>query len=348
MKIFKQSLTPEAIQAIIGGELVQKSQVSLNNIADAIEAQEHSVIFIDNDKFLPMVIESNAGLILASTKYQNDLNNHKANILFSENAYQSILILMQYWLKTEEAGFVYSIHPTAVIGENVTLPEHIAIGPYVVISDGVVIGDYTRIDAFCSIGSDTTIGRHCRFYPNVTIYADTVINNNVVIHSGSVIGADGFGYLLFEGMQHKIPQIGQVIIHDNVEIGAGTTIDKGTIGTTVIGEGTKIDNLVQIGHNCQIGRHSILCAQVGLAGSTKIGDYVFLAGQVGMAGHISIGDGVMVGAQSGVVSDIEAGKKYFGSPAREAMLAKKIMAVENSLPEMYKFYQKLKKEKERE
>jgi UDP-3-O-[3-hydroxymyristoyl] glucosamine N-acyltransferase len=348
VKKFRQSLTPEAIQKIIGGESVVKRSVSLCSIADPKEAQEHSVIFVDSEKFLPLVLSSEAGLIIAGSKFKNELQSSTSNLIFVENSYRAILILIHYWQETEKADFVTQVHPTTVIGHNVVLPKHVNIGPYVVIGDNVTIGDYVKIEAFCSVGNNTIIGQNCHFYPHVTVYEDTVIGANVTIHSGSVIGADGFGYLLYEGKQQKIPQIGQVIIHDNVEIGANTSIDKGTIGATIIGEGTKIDNLVQIGHNCVIGKHSILCAQVGLAGSTIIGDYVFLAGQVGVAGHLTIGDGVMIGAQTGVVSDLEAGKKYFGSPAREAMQAKKIMAVENSLPEMYKFYHKLKKEKERE
>lgn len=333
---------------IIGGEPVVKHAVSLCSIADPTEAEQHSVIFVDSEKFLPLVLGSKAGLIIAGIKFKVELHDSKANLIFVENAYRAILILINYWQTAENADFVSQIHPTAIIGAGVTLPKHVMLGAYVIIGDNVTIGDYTIIDAGCSIGNNTVLGQNCHFYPNVSIYEDTTIGNNVIIHSGSVIGADGFGFLLFEGIQQKIPQIGQVIIQDNVEIGANSSIDKGTIGATVIGEGTKIDNLVQIGHNCIIGKHCIFCAQVGLAGSTTVGDYVYFGGQVGVAGHLTIGDGVMIGAQSGVVSGIEAGKKYFGSPARDAMLTKKIMAVENSLPEMYKFFQKLKKEQERE
>lgn len=336
------------IHKIVGGEALFHNSVMIDCLADPKEATVNSLIFIDNDNFLPLVKNAEAGLIIAGMKFKDELKEHHSNLIFVENSYQSVLILMHYWLETEKAEFVSQVHPTAVIGNNVSLPEKIKIGPYVVIGDDVCIGSYSDIGAFCSIGNNTIMGQHCHLFPNVTVYEDTQIGNNVIIHSGCVIGADGFGYIPLAGIQQKIPQIGYVIIHDNVEIGANSSIDRGTIGTTIIGEGTKIDNLVQIGHNCVIGKHSILCAHVGLAGSSTIGDYVYLAGQVGLAGHLTIGDGVMVGAQSGVVSDIEAGRKFFGSPAREAMLAKRIMAVENSLPEMYKFYQKLKKERDRE
>ncbi len=348
MKIFKNTLTPQAINSIIGGELSASREVSLNRIADPASADEQSVIFLDSEKYLPLVLASKAGLVIAGNKFKADFPTQQFNLIFTENSYQSILILMHFWLEAEKEEFVSEIHPTAVVGKDVKLPEHVKIGPYVVLGNETEVGDYTQIDAFCSIGRKSKIGSHSHLFSNVSIYEDTVIGDKVYIHSGCVIGADGFGYLLLNDIQQKIPQIGQVIIHDNVEIGANTTIDRGTISPTVIGEGTKIDNMVQIGHNCVIGKHCILCAQVGLAGSSVLGDYVYLAGQVGLAGHLNIGDKTMVGAQSGVASDLEAGKKYFGYPARDAMLMKKIMAVENNLPEMYKFIQKLKKERGQE
>ena len=348
MRHFKQALSSDSIHKIIGGELYTKKDVSLNCVSDPKQANENSVIFLDNDKFLSFVLETQAGLIIANSKFKQALENITTNLLLVDNAYQSILILIHFWLKSEEGEFVTNIHHTAVINPKVKLPENVIIGAYTYIDEDVKLGEYTKIDAFCSIGAKTQIGEHCHIYPHVTMYPDTIVGDNVYIHSGSVIGADGFGYLLMNGLQQKIPQIGQVIINNNVEIGANTTIDRGTISPTIIGEGTKIDNLVQIGHNCVIGKHCILCAQVGLAGSTILGDYVYLAGQVGLAGHLTIGDGAMVGAQSGVASDLEKGGKYFGYPAREAMQMKKIMAAENSLPEMYRFYKKKKKEEEQE
>jgi UDP-3-O-[3-hydroxymyristoyl] glucosamine N-acyltransferase len=348
MRKFRQQLTPEAIHKIVSGEAEIKQSVLLNNIADPKSAQVDSIIFLDNEKFLPLITESQAGLIIVSNRYRDLCHECGSNLIFTENAYHSILILMHYWLESEKGEFQASIHPTTVIGKGAVLPDNVIIGPYCVIEDNATIGEFTEIGAFCSIGENTRIGKGCHLFPHVTIYANIILGDNVAIHSGSVIGSDGFGYLPYNNIQQKIPQIGQVIIHDHVEIGANSTIDRGTIGPTIIGEGTKIDNLVQVGHNCIIGKHCIICAQVGLAGSTNVGDYVYLAGQVGLAGHLSIGDGVKVGAQSGVASDLQSGKQYFGYPAREAMLMKRIMAAENSLPEIYKFYSKLKKERDQE
>lgn len=348
MKKFNQQLTPDAILKIIGGEAALKKTVSLNSIADPREAEPNSVIFLDSDNYVEYAIDSKAGLKIIGNKFKNKFSKHMANIIFVENSYHSVLILMKYWQEKDKSAFESNIHPSAIIGANVKLPEKVSIGPYVLIGDDVSIGEYSRIDSFCTIEKDSKIGKNCHLYPNVTIYEDTQVGDDVYIHSGSVIGADGFGYILQEGIQSKIPQIGRVIIHNNVEIGANTTIDRGTIGPTIIGEGTKIDNLVQIGHNCIVGKHSILCAQVGLAGSTIIGDYVYLAGQVGVAGHLEIGNQAMVGAQSGVAGSLKAGEKYFGTPAREAMHMKKIIASENSLPDIYKLFNKIKKERGQE
>ncbi len=348
MRIFRHDLSPEQVARITGGELILKNQAVLNRISDPRQADDHSVIFQDNEKFLSLVAGSQAGLIIAGNAFREQLKDHGANLIFTDKAYQAIMVLADWWLESEKADFTTAVHPTAELGQGVSLPEHIRIGAFAVIGDNVILGDYTIVESFCQVGNGTRTGTGCHLYPHVTIYPDTELGDNVYIHAGCVIGADGFGYMLLGGVQKKIPQLGQVIIHSNVEIGANTTIDRGTIGPTVIGEGTKIDNLVQIGHNCVIGRHSILCAQVGLAGSTVVGDYVYLAGQVGVAGHLTIGDRAMVGAQSGVSNDLEAGGKYFGYPAREAMRMKKIMAVENSLPDMYKAVQKLKKDKQQE
>lgn len=187
MKKFRQSLTPEAIHQIIGGDYVANKTVSLSSIADAGEAEVHSVIFIDNDKFLSHVKSSKAGLIIAGNKYKDELNYHESNLIFVDNAYHAVLILMHYWQETEKADFVSFVHPTAVIGDNVTLSDNVRVGPYAVLAENASIGDFVHVDAFCSIGENVSIGNNCHFYPNVTIYNDTIIGNNVVINSGCVI-----------------------------------------------------------------------------------------------------------------------------------------------------------------
>jgi UDP-3-O-[3-hydroxymyristoyl] glucosamine N-acyltransferase len=206
------------------------------------------------------------------------------------------------------------ISEKAFVSHRAIIGRDVSIYPYTYVSDDVVIGDKTIIYPGVFIGDETTIGDECVLYPNVTIRERVKIGSKVIIHPGSVIGSDGFGYVSEGGRHHKIPQIGGVIVGDNVEIGANVTVDRATTGNTVIGSGTKIDNLVQIAHNVRIGENSIIVAQVGIAGSSEIGNFVVLGGQVGIPDHVRISDGTMVGAQSGVVGDLTKGV-YSGSPA---------------------------------
>jgi UDP-3-O-[3-hydroxymyristoyl] glucosamine N-acyltransferase len=306
-------------------------------------SRSQSVIFVEQEKYLDASLASSAGLVICSEAYAGKLGNH--NLLLVDKPYFALMKLVSIWLHLESHTRVAKIHPTAVISPEAVLAEGVSVGAYSVIEAGARIDKGTVIASGCQIGKNVNIGTNCHLYPAVTIYEDCILMDRVVLHSGVVIGADGFGFLLDGGKQIMIPQIGNVIINNDVEIGANSAVDRGTIGSTIIGEGTKIDNLVQIGHNCIIGKHSILCAQVGLAGSTIVGDYVYLAGQVGAAGHIKIGDRAMIGAQSGISNDIPEDARCRGYPARDAGLMKRIMAAEMSLPDMYKAYRRsLKKE----
>lgn len=338
MKRFKTILEPHVIQSIIGGVLQGESQQGLDNFAEPHEATESSVIFLEQEKYFDAVLAAKPGLCICNASYIDKLSDK--NLLIVDKPYQSVLMLISYWLKQDAGLFVPELDPSSRIGNNCELDPQIRIGTNVKIGDNCKIGKYSIIEANSVIADNCILGEGCHLFPNVSVYSDCILGNGVIIHSGTVIGSDGFGYILMGGKQQKIPQIGNVVIHDDVEIGANTTIDRATIGSTIIGEGTKIDNLVQIGHNCIIGKHCILCSQVGLAGSTITGDYVYLAGQVGVAGHLSIGDRAMIGAQSGIANDIEADGKYFGYPAREIGLTKRIMAAEKYLPEIYRAYLK--------
>jgi UDP-3-O-[3-hydroxymyristoyl] glucosamine N-acyltransferase len=225
------------------------------------------------------------------------------------------------------------IDKSAHIAEDVRIPSGCYIGVNAVISAGARIGEGVEIHANACIGERATIGDRSRIYQNVTICREVTIGKQVVIYPHAVIGSDGFGYAREAGRHLKIPQVGTVIIEDFVEIGAGTTIDRATLGATIIKEGAIIDNLVQVAHNCTVGKGAILCAQVGLAGSTIIGDNAVLAGQVGVAGHLRIGNGAILEAKSGVASDVPDGSVQFGSPSREVYLAHKIEAILNRLPD---------------
>jgi UDP-3-O-[3-hydroxymyristoyl] glucosamine N-acyltransferase len=224
------------------------------------------------------------------------------------------------------------------------------IGPGCDVHPFANVGEYTVLGARCRVHSGAVIGRHCRvgedvvLYPNVVLYDGTILGHRVILHAGAVIGADGFGYRAHQGRHTKVPQLGNVEIGDDVEVGACTTIDRGTFGATRIGEGTKIDNLVQIGHNCQIGRHNLLVSQMGIAGSSSTGDYVVIAGQVGITDHVHIGDRAVVGAQAGVTKDIPAGQVWVGAPARPDRETKRIVMCMEKLPEMRRDLRRIKQQ----
>jgi UDP-3-O-[3-hydroxymyristoyl] glucosamine N-acyltransferase len=226
------------------------------------------------------------------------------------------------------------IHPTVVVDPQAKLAEDVCAGPQVVIDGGVAVGPGTQLGAGVFLGEGVTVGSQCVFYPRVTVYPGARIGNRVVLHAGVVVGSDGFGYVFAQGQHHKFPQLGGVIIEDDVEIGTNSTVDRGSLGTTVIGRGTKIDNLVQIAHNVKIGHHCVIAAQTGISGSVEIGNYVVLGGQVGVADNVRIEDSVIVGAQAGIPSGkaLRKGIKYWGTPARPLPEFKKMYGHLSHLP----------------
>jgi UDP-3-O-[3-hydroxymyristoyl] glucosamine N-acyltransferase len=229
---------------------------------------------------------------------------------------------------------VPGIHATVVVAADARVDAGASIGPFCVISSGAEIEAGTLLDAQVFVGANVRIGRDCRVFPQVTLREETRLGDRVTVHAGAVIGADGFGYAREGARYVKIPQVGRVILEDDVEIGANVTIDRGALGPTTIGRGTKIDNLVQIAHNVTIGEHSLVVAQVGIAGSTKLGNYVTLGGQVGLSGHLKIGNRVSVAAQSGVMHDIPDGEKWFGYPAQPDRKTKRQILAIQQLPQL--------------
>jgi UDP-3-O-[3-hydroxymyristoyl] glucosamine N-acyltransferase len=226
------------------------------------------------------------------------------------------------------------VHPTAVVAAGARVDPTAAVGPLVVVAEGAVVGARAWLHASVYVGPHVVVGEDCVIHPHVTLREGVRLGRRVVIHPGAVLGADGFGFVSGGTGHTKIPQVGGVVVEDDVEIGANTTIDRATVGDTVIGRGTKIDNLVQIGHNVRVGEHVLLVAQVGVSGSCRLGRGVVLGGQVGVADHVTLGDGVMVGAQSGLHADVEAGARLLGTPARPLTEAKRIMLAEGRLPEV--------------
>jgi UDP-3-O-[3-hydroxymyristoyl] glucosamine N-acyltransferase len=233
------------------------------------------------------------------------------------------------------------IHPGATVAPGAEISADASVQAQAVIEEGAVIGPRSIIGAGSFVGRGARIGADCHLHPRVVVREDCLIGDRVILHSGAVIGADGFGYDTRDGRHHKIAQSGHVVVGDDVEIGANTTIDRARFGRTVIGEGTKIDNLVMIAHNVIIGRHCIICAQVGISGSTQIGDYVILAGQAGIVGHIKIGDGTIIGAQSGVSNDVEPGSRLVGSPPRPIGEWKRAVVRIDRLGELYERVKRL-------
>ncbi len=342
MKHFKNELSLSALSKLIGLNLSTTDPgIQFNNVAELFEANSQSVCFFENEKYLHQAEQSKAGLIFVSESCA--LKNNSLLIPVAK-PYLTFMTLVTLWLKMDEKNKIPFISESAKIAPSAQIGNNVTIGHHVVIEDNVIIGDDCTIEANSVIKENSKLGNACHLFPNVTIYQDCVLGNQVFIHSGTVIGADGFGYVLMNGQQIKIPQVGNVVIEDQVEIGACACIDRATIGSTLIKKGTKLDNLVQIGHNCTINENSILCAQVGLAGNSSIGKTVYLGGQVGVAGHLHIEDQTMVGAQSGVASSIKTGK-YFGTPVMPIQQQLRVAACLKELPDITKYVKQMMKEK---
>ncbi|MFA5357003.1 MAG: UDP-3-O-(3-hydroxymyristoyl)glucosamine N-acyltransferase [Candidatus Omnitrophota bacterium] len=322
----------------VGGELTGDPATVITGVSGIREAREGDITFVANPKYFPLIEKTSASAIIAP----REIKDAPKPIIRCDNpslAFAKVISLAV----PGESNHPKGIHPAAVIGKGVSLGKGAAIGPYAVIEDNVSIGDNAIIYSGSFIGHDTKIGRDSLIYPNVSIRERVTIGERVIIHSGTVIGCDGFGFAAVEGLHQKIPQVGIVEIGDDVEIGANVTIDRARFEKTVIGSGTKIDNLVQIAHNVVIGKNCIIVAQVGISGSTVIGNNVILAGQAGLVGHISVGDNSVVMAQSGVSKSIPAGTMVWGYPAKPAGTAKRVNACVQSLPKLFDTVSALKK-----
>lgn len=334
--------TAKQIAEFIQGRVEGDECATVNTFAKIEEGIPGAISFLSNPKYTHYIYETKSSVILVN----DDVELEKpvsATLIRVKNAYECIAKLLQLYesMKPKKTGIdtLASISPKAVIGKDVY------IGAFAVIGDGAVIGDSTQIYPHTVIGDGVTIGEKCQIYPNVTIYQGCQLGKNVTIHAGSVIGADGFGFAPNTEGYAKIPQIGIVIIEDNVEIGANTCIDRSTMGQTVIHQGVKLDNLIQVAHNCEIGENTVMSAQVGLAGSTKIGAWCMVGGQAGFSGHIHIADKTFIGAQSGVIKNTKGnGETLIGSPAIDPKVFFKAKAVYPRLPEMYKEISALRKE----
>jgi len=320
--------TTAEIAKTIGGEVVGDPTAILKGFAPAEHAREGDLTFAENEDYFARAEKSAATAIIADPRFSS-----AAKILIRvPNA--RIAFAKAVALFFPERTFPAGIHPTAVIAASAQVDASAHVGPHCVVGERVKIGARAVLQAGNFIGDDSKLGDEVNLFPNVTIYPRTIIGVRVRIHSGTVVGSDGFGYVLDAGIHRKVPQIGNVVIGDDVEIGANVAIDRGALGSTIIGKGTKIDNLVQIAHNVEIGDGSIVVAQVGISGSTRLGQYVVLAGQVGIAGHLKIGNQVTIAAKSGVMTDIPDGGKWLGIPAQPDKLAKRQLIAIQHLPDI--------------
>jgi UDP-3-O-[3-hydroxymyristoyl] glucosamine N-acyltransferase len=331
-------VTLEAVAKAIDGTVVGDGSVEITGVAGIREAQEGDLTFLANPRYEPYLELTQASAVIVS-------ENHRSigkPLIQNPNPYLAYLKAVRLFAgdkKRPAAG----VHPSATVARDATVPADAYIGPHVVIEPGAVIGAQAAIHAGCYVGQGARLGDEVLLYPRVTVREECVLGDRVIVHSGTVIGSDGFGFVRDGDVYRKLPQIGTVEIGDDVEIGANVTIDRATTGATRIGAGSKIDNLVQIAHNVQIGKCCIIVAQVGISGSTVLGDYVVLAGQVGVVGHIEIGDGATVGAQSGVSKSVKAGERVFGTPAMPLRQAKRIEASLRNLPELIQTVRALKR-----
>ncbi|MFN2622279.1 MAG: UDP-3-O-(3-hydroxymyristoyl)glucosamine N-acyltransferase [Chthoniobacterales bacterium] len=294
---------------LVGGEFAGDRNCSITTVASLSQASGDQLSFLSNRKYAAELAATKAGAILVPKK----LEGSDSRWIRVDDPYFAFAKIMTRWFSNRPMP--KGISSKAVVAESAKLGENVSLGHFVIVGENVVIGNNVTIFQGVSIEAGSTIGDDCIVYPNVAIYDGTRIGNRCIIHSGVVIGSDGYGFATHDGKHHKIPQIGIVRIEDDVEIGAGTTIDRAALGETVIGEGTKIDNLVQIGHNVKVGKHCLLVSQVGIAGSTELGDYVAVAGQSGFSGHLKIGHRVQVAAKSAVLDDVPDDAKVMGSPA---------------------------------
>lgn len=321
------------IAAFVQGRIEGDENATVNDFAKIEDGKEGAISFLSNPKYLHYIYDTKSSIVLIDEKVELD-KPVSATLIRVNSAYEAVAKLLQLYesLKPKKTGIdsLAFVSPKAKIGNNCY------IGPFAYIADGVEIGDGCQIYPHVCISEGAKVGSNCLFYPNVTVYHGCKIGNNVTLHAGCVIGADGFGFAPNANGYDKIPQIGIVTIEDDVEIGANTCVDRSTMGSTFVRKGVKLDNLVQIAHNTDIGANTVMSSQVGIAGSTKVGEWCMFGGQVGVSGHIKIGNHVMLGAQSGVPGNLKDNEQLIGTPPMPMKAYFRSQAVFRRLPDMYR------------
>jgi len=324
------NFTTAEIAKRLDGEVLGDETAVLSGFATTDAAKAGDLTFAENAAYFAAAEQSDATAIIAGQEFSS------ARKIVIRVTHPRVAFARALGVFFPEPGFAPGIHPSAVIAASAQIDPTAHIGPHCTVEERAQLGAHCVLQAGSFVGADAVLGEGTNLFPNVTIYARSQIGQRVRIHAGSVIGSDGFGYVLDSGMHRKVPQIGNVVIGDDVEIGSNVSVDRGALGSTVIGKGTKIDNLVQVGHNVEIGDYSILCSQVGIAGSVKLGKFCVLAGQVGLAGHLKIGNEVTIGSKSGVMHNIPDGETWLGIPAQPDKQAKRVMIALQRLPDLLK------------
>ena len=326
------------IAVFLKGELVSDADLDITGLAKIESAQKGELTFLANPKYSKFLDTTYASAVLVS-KEQKTISIPYIKV---DDPYLAFLEMLKFFNPPVEPNF-NGVHQSAVIAESASIGKNAQIGPFTFIGENVTIGADTIIYPGCVVLDNVKIGENCKIHSNVSIREECSLGNNNIIHSGVVIGSDGFGFAPTGDTYKKIPQLGKVVIENDVEIGANSTIDRATLGDTIIKDGCKIDNLVQIAHNVVIDENTVIVAQTGISGSTKLGKHVTVAGQVGMVGHIEIGDNAIIAAQSGISKNVPAGEVWFGSPAQPIMKQKKVEASLRHLPELAKKIHQMEK-----
>lgn len=333
--------TAQQIAELIKGRVEGDKDAKVSSFAKIEEGHEGAISFLSNKKYLHYIYETKSSVVLVDESLALE-RNVNCTLIRVKSAYEAVAQLLQLYesMKPRKRGIsdLAFIDPTATIGKDCY------IGPFAYVGPKCVIGDNSIIHPHAALGDNVIVGKNTEIHSNAVIYHDCKVGNRCILHAGGVIGADGFGFAPSENGYDKIPQIGIVTIEDDVEIGANTCVDRSTMGSTFIRNGVKLDNLVQIAHNTDIGANTVMSSQVGVAGSTKVGEWCMFGGQVGISGHITIGNKVMLGAQSGVPGSIKDGQQLIGTPPMEMRSYFKSQAIFRRLPEMYNEINKLRKE----
>jgi UDP-3-O-[3-hydroxymyristoyl] glucosamine N-acyltransferase len=331
------TITAADLARKLQGDVIGDGSAAITGFAQAETARTGDLTFAENDDYFAKAEQGGASVILVS----REAGSSSKTLIRVSNARVAFAKALRLFFPEQRPAA--GIHASAVVASSAKVDASAHVGPFCVVGERAIIGPRCVLEGGNHVGDDCILGEDVRLFARVVLYAHTQVGNRVRLHAGVVIGADGFGYVFDQGQHLKVPQIGNVIIQDDVEIGANSAVDRAALGSTVVGKGTKIDNLVQVGHNVILGEHNILCGQVGVAGSVKVGNHVTMAGQVGVAGHLTIGNKATLGAQSGVMHDVPDGQTWLYSPAQPDRQVKRMLIAMQRLPELLRRVSELEK-----